>query len=352
MPEKYLDSVGLAYLWEKMKSYATNETYAAAKNYSDTNLASAKLYSDANLITAKSYADTKIAALVNSSPAALDTLNELAKALGNDPNFATTITNKLASKANVSDLADYLSNSGGNMFGSIDFNQTSSFVPNVKYIEQDTSTVYTLYIPASNGTFATQEWVTAKKYLTSIPTASTSQSGAVKIGSNITVSSGVISLSSSNVTSALGYTPPTPANTIKSLSVSGTTITYTRADGTTGSITTQDTNTTYTLSSFGITASSTELNYVKGVTSAIQTQLNNKANTSALASYLPLSGGIMTGMLTLGSGVAGFGREIEDDDGGTTVHTIYVPYSGGTMALTSDLPVALSNAEISAAIGY
>lgn len=40
-----------------------------------------------------------IAALVGSSPAALDTLNELAAALGNDPNFATTMTNALAGKA-------------------------------------------------------------------------------------------------------------------------------------------------------------------------------------------------------------------------------------------------------------
>lgn len=40
-----------------------------------------------------------IAALVASSPATLDTLNELAAALGNDPNFATTIANALALKA-------------------------------------------------------------------------------------------------------------------------------------------------------------------------------------------------------------------------------------------------------------
>lgn len=40
-----------------------------------------------------------IAALVDSSPATLDTLNELAAALGDDPNFATTITNALALKA-------------------------------------------------------------------------------------------------------------------------------------------------------------------------------------------------------------------------------------------------------------
>lgn len=39
-----------------------------------------------------------LAALVASSPEALDTLNELAAALGNDPNFATTMTNALAGK--------------------------------------------------------------------------------------------------------------------------------------------------------------------------------------------------------------------------------------------------------------
>lgn len=41
-----------------------------------------------------------VAALVASSPATLDTLKELADALGNDPNFATTVTNALANKAN------------------------------------------------------------------------------------------------------------------------------------------------------------------------------------------------------------------------------------------------------------
>lgn len=45
------------------------------------------------------FVQAAIAALVNSSPEALDTLEELAAALGNDPNFATTITNLLASKA-------------------------------------------------------------------------------------------------------------------------------------------------------------------------------------------------------------------------------------------------------------
>ena len=45
----------------------------------------------------------------------------------------------------------------------------------------------------------------------------------------------------------------------------------------------KDTNTTYSLSSFGITATAAELNYVDGVTSNIQTQLNNKVNNSIVS---------------------------------------------------------------------
>lgn len=44
------------------------------------------------------FVQAAIAALVASSPAALDTLNELAAALGDDPNFAATMTNALAAK--------------------------------------------------------------------------------------------------------------------------------------------------------------------------------------------------------------------------------------------------------------
>ncbi|NDH48935.1 MAG: hypothetical protein EBY41_00020 [Proteobacteria bacterium] len=47
---------------------------------------------------ATSYTDTAINNLVDSAPGALDTLNELAAALGDDPNFATTVTNNLAGK--------------------------------------------------------------------------------------------------------------------------------------------------------------------------------------------------------------------------------------------------------------
>lgn len=76
-------------------------------------------------IATTAFVKSAIAALVASSPAALDTLNELAAALGNDPNFATTITNSLAGKQpldttlsdlsgkSVSGLLQYLGLGGG-----------------------------------------------------------------------------------------------------------------------------------------------------------------------------------------------------------------------------------------------
>lgn len=50
-----------------------------------------------------SYVDQKIAELVNSAPSTLDTLKELSNALGNDPNFATTMANELGKKVDKVD---------------------------------------------------------------------------------------------------------------------------------------------------------------------------------------------------------------------------------------------------------
>ena len=54
-------------------------------------------YGGLNVAT-ESYVSTQISNLISSAPGALDTLNELAAALGDDPNFATTMTNALAGK--------------------------------------------------------------------------------------------------------------------------------------------------------------------------------------------------------------------------------------------------------------
>ena len=74
-------------------------------------------YSNKNRIIAlesgtynKTETDARIAAVVNSAPSTLDTLNELANALGNDPNFATTTANLIGTK---------LSLSGGTLTGNL-----------------------------------------------------------------------------------------------------------------------------------------------------------------------------------------------------------------------------------------
>jgi len=66
--------------------------------------ATSDLTNDSDFITSTSV-DTKIAAVVGSAPAALDTLTELANALGNDANYAATITNNLSTKLGITDAA-------------------------------------------------------------------------------------------------------------------------------------------------------------------------------------------------------------------------------------------------------
>ena len=56
-------------------------------------------------LATETYVQNKIAEVVNSAPGTLDTLNELAQALGNDPNFATTMATELGKKANTEDLS-------------------------------------------------------------------------------------------------------------------------------------------------------------------------------------------------------------------------------------------------------
>ena len=61
----------------------------------------------------KSYVDGAIADLVNGAPGAMDTLNELANALGDDANFSTTVTNSIA--VNAADIVTANTNIASNV---------------------------------------------------------------------------------------------------------------------------------------------------------------------------------------------------------------------------------------------
>ena len=156
-----------------------------------------------------------ISALVDTAPATLDTLNELAAALGDDPNFATTVTNSLAGKQ-----ATLVSGT------------------NIKTV---------------NGT-------------------SILGSGNIQIDGGVTsfnTRTGAVTLSSSDVTSALGYTPYNSTNP------SG-----------------------YITSSASITGNAATATTLQTARNINGVSFNGSADiTVADSTKLPLAGGTMTGAL-------------------------------------------------------
>ena len=72
--------------------------------------ASATAYTDAGdaatLAAANAHTDAEIASLIDSAPGAINTLNELAAAIGDDANFAATVTNSIATEATARTSAD------------------------------------------------------------------------------------------------------------------------------------------------------------------------------------------------------------------------------------------------------
>jgi hypothetical protein len=107
----------------------------------------------------KGYVDTSVSALIDSAPGTLDTLNELAAALGDDPNFATTVTNEIATK---------LSLSGGTMTGDISLGANKA-----------TSTA----TPATADTLTRKGYVDTQDALKLSLTGGT-MSGAIAMGTN------------------------------------------------------------------------------------------------------------------------------------------------------------------------
>lgn len=71
-------------------------TVADLRQYADN--AAANVSVDLTGYATETYVDTAVSGIVNAAPTTLDTLNELAAALGDDPNFATTVTNLIGTK--------------------------------------------------------------------------------------------------------------------------------------------------------------------------------------------------------------------------------------------------------------
>lgn len=148
----------------------TLSTDLAAGGFKVTGLGTPTVGSDS---ATKTYVDTSISNLVASAPSTLDTLNELALALGSDPNFATTITTSIATK---------LPKSGGTMTGAIDMGTSKITNLGTPSISSDAVTlgyVTTLYgSTASAATSATSAAASATAAATSASSSLTSQTAA------------------------------------------------------------------------------------------------------------------------------------------------------------------------------
>lgn len=122
---KYISYDNWLYIYQKLKSKFTsietsvsNNTTAlnskvdkvtgkglSTNDLTDELVAKINAAATGNFAT-EEYVDTAVSNLVNSAPEALDTLNELAAALGNDASFSATVTSSLAEKVNTSDLVE------------------------------------------------------------------------------------------------------------------------------------------------------------------------------------------------------------------------------------------------------
>ena len=107
----------------------------------------------------KGYVDTSISNLIDAAPGTLDTLNELAAALGDDPSFATTVTNSIATKLPLA---------GGTMSGAI---------------AMGTSKITGLGDPTANQDAATKIYVDTADALRLLKSGGT-MTGAIAMGTN------------------------------------------------------------------------------------------------------------------------------------------------------------------------
>ena len=96
-----IDLYALAKSKAELQDISVNTLPAGSNGLSYNSTTGVFDFTPVNLSTyaTQTYVDTEIANLVNSAPTALDTLDELAAALNDDANFATTVTNSLATKA-------------------------------------------------------------------------------------------------------------------------------------------------------------------------------------------------------------------------------------------------------------
>lgn len=278
----------------------------AAATYKITGLGTPSANTDA---ATKAYVDTAVANVVASSPAALDTLDELAAALGDDPNFATTVATSIGTKvAKAGDSMTGALSMGNNKITSLGTPTASTDAVNKSYIDTvfgSTSSAATSATSAA--TSASSASTSASSALTSANSAATSATSAATSASSASTSA---SSAASSYSALVDVTGAGLVRDMGDITTSDTTTTTyinistlaTSASNSASSAATSATSAATSASSASTSATSAATSASSASTSASSavTSATSAANSAtAAASYIPaISGGVSGYFLT------------------------------------------------------
>jgi hypothetical protein len=248
----------------------TLSTDLAAGTHKITGLATPTATADA---ATKGYVDTAVANVVASAPAALDTLNELAAALGNDASFSTTVTTNLAGK---------LSKTGGTMSGAIDMGSSKITTLGTPTASTDATTKG--YVDSILGS-ATAASTSAASAATSASSAATSASSAATSASSALTSQTAAATSAASAATSQAAAATSAASAATSASSSLTSQTSAAASATAAA-------TSATSAAASATAAATSATSSAASASAALTSANSAATSasSALTSQTAAAG--------------------------------------------------------------
>ena len=232
----------------------TRESDGIGSNDSDSNIPSNA--------AVKNYVDTEITNLIASAPSALDTLNELAAALGDDANFSATITTALGKRLQF-DASQSLTS--GEVTQALTNLGITATVAEVNFVDGVTSNIQTqldgLQSAITGGaTTVTDNDLTASRALVS------DSSGKISASDITSTEIGHLDNVSSNIQTQIDG---------KQATITGAATTIDDADLTASKALISNSSGKVAVSS----VTDTELGHVSGVTSAIQTQINAKEDT-------------------------------------------------------------------------
>jgi hypothetical protein len=323
--------------------------------YTDTRVGT---YLTSNSYATQSYVTTQIANLVDSAPGTLDTLNELAAALGDDPNFATSVATSIGTKQAQLNGTGFVKISG-----------TTISYDNSTYLTSFTETD-PIYVASSwySTTNNASNWNTAYGWGNHASAGYLTTSSAVSTYASLTGAYANPAFVASLAYSKLTGVPSTFTPSSHTHAISEVTGLQTALDGKQASGSYAAASHSHSISD--VTGLQTALDGKQaslGFTPYNATNPSGYITSSSLSSYLPLSGGTLTGLLSVNSSLriksgSATGILLETYNTNelrirvTPLSTTYdlnlvfpsnsrtytFPNVTGTLALTSDIPTNLN----------